>query len=260
LKSPLFCEETTREFRESPAEKAFPCENTPPSARPRPVRALDGAVRGGGSDVRERPRRPPPINGPEIAVRQQREPWTSDGELVAHILAGSPEHFEMLYESYFPRVYRFALKRLGDPAEAEDVTQEVFFTVFNALESFEGRSTLLVWIFGITRNTVNRRFRKARPHTESLDADGASAACDRTPAVDRVVDARRALDRCEAVIEKNLTPLQRRIFHLKHLRRQPIRSIAVALGKSENAVKANLYRMRRAIAEAVPGLDSLFRI
>jgi DNA-directed RNA polymerase specialized sigma24 family protein len=62
---------------------------------------------------------------------------------------------------------------------------------------------------------------------------------------------------CEAVIEHDLTPLQRRIFHLKHLRRQSIRSIAEALGKSEDAIKANLYRMRRAIAQSAPGLEAL---
>ena len=62
---------------------------------------------------------------------------------------------------------------------------------------------------------------------------------------------------CEAVIENDLTPLQRRIFHLKHLRRQSIRSIAQALGKSEDAIKANLYRMRRAIAQSAPGLENL---
>jgi RNA polymerase sigma-70 factor (ECF subfamily) len=188
---------------------------------------------------------------------QPKKSWTDDGELVAHILDGSREHFEMLYESYFPRVYHFALKRLRDPMEAEDVTQEVFFTVFNALENFEGKSTLLVWIFGITRNTVNRRFRKARPRLESLDAEGAREVPARTPATDRIVDARRAIDRCAAVIESDLTPLQRRIFHLKHLRRQPIRAIAAALGKSEDAIKANLYRMRRSISQGVPSLESL---
>jgi RNA polymerase sigma-70 factor (ECF subfamily) len=183
--------------------------------------------------------------------------WNDDDELVSQILAGSPEHFELLYTSYFPRVYRFALKRLGDPGEAEDVTQEVFLTVFNALGNFEGKSSLLVWIFGITRNTVNRRFRKVRPRLESLDADGAAEVPVRSVASDRVVDARRTLDRCETVIENDLTPLQRRIFHLKHLRSQPVRAIAKALGKSEDAVKANLYRMRRAISDGVPGLDSL---
>ncbi len=184
-------------------------------------------------------------------------PWTSDSELVTQILNGSPEHFELLYESYFPRVYRFALKRLGDHAEAEVVAQEVFFTVYSALESFQGTAPLLIWIFGITRNTVNRRFRRARPRLESLDAPGARNAA--TPAVptDQAVDARRLLMRCEEVIENELTPLQRRIFHLKHLRRQSIRTIAEALGKSEDAIKANLYRMRRAIADAAPGLETL---
>jgi DNA-directed RNA polymerase specialized sigma24 family protein len=68
------------------------------------------------------------------------------------------------------------------------------------------------------------------------------------------------LRRCEEVIERDLTPLQRRIFHLKHLRRQPIRTIAEALGKSEDAIKANLYRMRRTIAQGAPGLESLLGI
>ncbi len=183
--------------------------------------------------------------------------WASDQELVAEILGGSAEQFELLYDTYFPRIYRFALKRLGDSGEAEDVTQEVFFTVFSCLDSFQGNSSLLVWIFGITRNTVNRRFRRARPHLESIESEGANAAASEGPDPDRAVDARRMLRLCESVIDNDLTPLQRRIFHLKHLRRQSIRTIAAALGKSEDAVKANLYRMRRAIASGAPGLDNL---
>ena len=190
-------------------------------------------------------------------MTNREQPWTDDGELVEKILEGSAAHFELLYESYFPRVYRFALKRLRDPAEAEDVTQEVFFTVFNALGSFKGDSALLVWIFGITRNTVNRRFRRVRPQIESLDGDDARDVPAGEAPADRTVDARRALAQCENVIEHELTPLQRRIFHLKHLRRQSIRAIATALGKSEDAIKANLYRMRRAIAHGAPGIDSL---
>jgi RNA polymerase sigma-70 factor (ECF subfamily) len=184
------------------------------------------------------------------------EAWSDDGELVEAILGGSREHFDLLYQSYFPRVYRFALKRLGDPGEAEDVAQEVFMTVFRALSSFQGSSTLLVWIFGITRNTVNRRFRRRRPRLVGLDDGARQVAGDEAPP-DRAADARRILDRCEEVIEKELTPLQRRIFHLKHLRRQSIRNIAEGLGKSEDAVKANLYRMRRALLEAAPDLETL---
>jgi len=135
------------------------------------------------------------------------------------------------------------------------VTQEVFVTVFKVLPSFQGNSSLLVWIFGITRNKVNRRFRGKRPRLEPLEGAAELPAFE-IPA-DRATDARRLLHRCEELIEHELTPLQRRIFHLKHLRRQPIRSIARTLGKSEDAVKANLYRMRRALRDAAPDLESL---
>ncbi len=199
----------------------------------------------------------------EAPGRQRPAPVTvapeRDRILVAHILAGSREHFDELYEAYFRRVYRFALKRLRDPSEAEDVTQEVFETVFRVLPAYRGDSSLLVWIFGITRNKVNRRFRGTRPRIDSLDDARADVlASDAAPA-DEAVDARRMLDRCEAVVNERLTPLQRRIFHLKHMRRQPIRAIAEALGKSEDAIKANLYRMRRALTDGAPGLDGFLR-
>lgn len=196
---------------------------------------------------------PRPVRRPG---RRTATPWEDDQELVRHILAGSRAHFDQLYEAYFPRVFRFALKRLRDAGEAEDVTQEVFITVFRALRTFQGDSSLLVWIFGITRNKVNRRFRRPRPRMESIERDALEVA-NSDAATDQVVDARRILDRCQYAIEHQLTPLQRRIFHLKHLRRQSIRTIAGSLGKSEDAIKANLYRMRRAIAAAAPGLEQL---
>jgi RNA polymerase sigma-70 factor (ECF subfamily) len=192
----------------------------------------------------------------ERAVRRAAAPWEDDREIVRLILAGSREHFDKLYDAYFPRVYRFALKRLRDPGEAEDVTQEVFVTVFRALHTFQGDSSLLVWIFGITRNKVNRRFRRPRPRLESIEGDALEVPNEEA-STDQTVDARRILDRCQHAIENQLTPLQRRIFHLKHLRRQSIRTIAGSLGKSEDAIKANLYRMRRAIAAAAPGLEQL---
>ena len=192
-------------------------------------------------------------------MRKRAKTWPSDRELVDQILAGSREHFDLLYETYFPRVYRFALKRLRDPGEAEDVAQDVFVILMRALSSYRGQSSLLVWIFGITRNTVNRRFRKPRPRLEPLEEGSALDVAGSEAPTDETVEARRMLGRCEEIIERELTPLQRRIFHLKHLRRQPIRAIAKALGKSEDAVKANLYRMRRAIADGTPGLENLLR-
>ena len=185
--------------------------------------------------------------------------WASDRELVDQILSGSQNDFNPLYDAYFNRVYRFALKRLRDKGEAEDVAQEVFMTLLTALPSYQGQSSLLVWIFGITRNKVNRRFRRPRPRLEPLEEGSALDVAGREPPTDEAVDARRLLGRCQEIIDHELTPLQRRIFHLKHTNRQPVRAIAEALGKSEDAIKANLYRMRRSISDGTPGLEVLLR-
>ena len=185
--------------------------------------------------------------------------WDSDAELIAEILGGSEEHFELLYNAYFHRVYGFALKRLKDPGEAEDVTQEVFLSLISALESFEGQSSLLVWIFGVTRNKVNRRFRRARPVVESISDETTPELAGETVPNDIALDAKRMLVQCEQIIENELSPIQRRIFHLKHLRRLSVRAIAEALGKSEDAIKAQLYRIRRTIADGTPGLEVLLK-
>ncbi|MGH7286546.1 MAG: RNA polymerase sigma factor [Myxococcota bacterium] len=114
------------------------------------------------------------------------------------ILAGSRKHFDLLYEAYFPRVFRFALKQTqGEPS------------------------------FSPPRGPI-----------------------------DAAVDTLRILDLTQCTLEQ-LSPLQRRIFHLRHLRQQSVRAIAGALGKSEDAVKTNLIRMRRALVTKTPGLDQL---
>ena len=183
----------------------------------------------------------------------------ADGELVELILSGSHEHFDLLYNTYFPRVYSFARKRLNDRTEAEDVAQEVFMTLLSALPSYRGQSSLLVWIFGITRNKVNRRFRRPKPVLSAMDSDSVLDVEGTEPSMDNAIEARRLLVRCEEIVSQDLSEIQRRIFFLKHLRRYSIRKIAQVLGKSEDAIKANLYRIRCAMSEDLPGIEGLLR-
>lgn len=185
--------------------------------------------------------------------------WTSDQAFVDQILLGSQRHFGLLYSHYFPSVYRFALRRLRDSSEAEDVAQEVFLTVITSLASFKGHSSLLAWLFGVTRNKLQRRYRRPQWRLESLEeGDGIEVESD-LPRPDEIVDARRALYRCGEIVAHRLTPLQRQVFELKHLEQQPIGAIAEALGKSEDAVKSSLYRMRRSIFAGTPSLEAILR-
>ncbi len=175
--------------------------------------------------------------------------------MVDAIRKGDAGAFDTLYKGYFRRIYNFALRRLGDPAEAEDVTQEVFTAVFSCLDRFEGKSELLVWIYGITRNILNNRLRRRGGirliSLEELPPEAAPVDLGPGPAA----EARETLARVQAAIEE-LPPDQRRILELRHGRQLAIRKIAELMERSEDAVKSSLYRARRALAARLPN-DSI---
>jgi RNA polymerase sigma-70 factor (ECF subfamily) len=182
--------------------------------------------------------------------------WPDD-DLIRGILAGNERCFEALYERFRGRIYGFALKRLGDPAEAEDVAQEVFLQVHRSLGSYEGRSTLLTWMFGIAHNQVCRRFRRKAPATVSLDDPEALALRSSQCPQDRQVEAARVLRKCVEVAEKELSAAQRTVFYLKYAENRSTRAIAEHLGKSTQAVKISLFRSRRTLVEHTPNVESL---
>jgi RNA polymerase sigma-70 factor (ECF subfamily) len=51
----------------------------------------------------------------------------------------------------------------GDPAEAEDLTQEAFLQLFRKIQTFRGESAFSSWLHRLTANIVLMRFRKKRP-------------------------------------------------------------------------------------------------
>ncbi len=69
----------------------------------------------------------------------------SDQQLIEHITAGDKAAFDVLYERYFPRVFSFVNKRLGNRADTEEIVQEVFINVFSSLGSYRGEAPFPPW-------------------------------------------------------------------------------------------------------------------
>jgi RNA polymerase sigma factor (sigma-70 family) len=69
--------------------------------------------------------------------------------------------FRQIYIEHYPKILRFLGRLSGNHLEAEDLTQEVFIKVNEALDKFEGRSSLSTWIYTIATNTANDPFRRA---------------------------------------------------------------------------------------------------
>src|SRR5213593_2369161 len=78
-----------------------------------------------------------------------------DREIVGGMLAGEEDAFNQFFEGHFPRVYRFALRRLGQDADAaEDVVQVTLWKAITALKSYRFEAALFTWLCTICRREI----------------------------------------------------------------------------------------------------------
>ena len=82
---------------------------------------------------------------------------------------GDAAAFETIYQLHSRRVYALCLRMIGDPVEAEDLTQEAFLQLFRKIHTFRGESAFSSWLHRLTANIVLMRFRKKRPAAISLE-------------------------------------------------------------------------------------------
>ena len=173
-----------------------------------------------------------------------------DDALIDEVRHGDHTSFELLYRRYFPRVYRFVDRRLGNRADVEETVQEVFFNLFSSLASFRGDAPFAAWVFGVTRRTLAARFKRRRhdvvplgdDEPEGVDAQG---NVQRDPDPHAIYEYNERIARMESAIEKDLSPEQWQLFQLHHIENRSIQEIARETRKSEDAVKSHLYRARR---------------
>src|SRR5574337_580340 len=93
----------------------------------------------------------------------------SDQELVDRIQAGEEAPFEVLLGRYQERVYRLALSLTKNPADAEEVLQDVFLTVYRKIAGFERRSAFGTWLYRIAVNTALMKLRARGLVQASID-------------------------------------------------------------------------------------------
>ena len=92
-----------------------------------------------------------------------------DIALVRRVLRGDAAAFRALFDSFFPRLYRFALARLaGDHDAATEVVQRTFCKAIERLDSYRGEAALYTWFCQVCRNTIVDYQRAARRESRTV--------------------------------------------------------------------------------------------
>jgi RNA polymerase sigma-70 factor (ECF subfamily) len=84
---------------------------------------------------------------------------TEDAALVADLKAGSEQAFAMLIAQYHQPLYSLIARSINDPADAADITQEVFIKVFRSIRGFNGDASLRTWLYRIALHEASNQRR-----------------------------------------------------------------------------------------------------
>ena len=84
---------------------------------------------------------------------------TEEASLVAELKAGSEEAFGLLIAQYHQPIFSLIARSLNDPADAADITQEVFIKVFRSIRSFNGNASLRTWLYRIALHEASNQRR-----------------------------------------------------------------------------------------------------
>jgi len=181
---------------------------------------------------------------------------SDDADLVVRLQAGDQSAYAQLVEEHAGRVYRLALRMLGNESDAEDVLQETFLSAFKSIDHFEARSSLSTWLYRIATNAALMRLRRKEPEQISVDEpieqdDGDLVprqffdfCC--LPEEDLLRDEAR--DEMKRAVDE-LPMTLRSVFILRDIEGLSTEETADMLNLSESAVKSRLMRARLKLRE-----------
>ena len=178
---------------------------------------------------------------------------------LARLRARDERAFQELVSEYGDRVFNLVLRMVADRAEAEDIAQEVFVTVWKSIDTYRGEAKLSTWLLRIAANHAKNRIKYlARRATDKGGLDDApeSAMADlgKAPAQAHVSSPEAALEAAErgTALEQAIASLDedhRLVLVLRDIEELAYEEICEITGLPEGTVKSRIHRARLALKE-----------
>jgi RNA polymerase sigma-70 factor (ECF subfamily) len=175
----------------------------------------------------------------------------SEQDLISRAREGDSRAQRALYDAHVARVYRLAFRMTGNDDLAQDLTQDTFIRAFTRLNDFRGDSAFSTWLHAIGVSVVLnglrtvKRFRQREAPLE--EADYVSAKATRTEP-----DVRYRLNKAIEALPDGY----RMVFVMHDIEGFTHEEIGAALGVKEGTSKAQLFRARAKLREALADLKA----
>jgi len=174
------------------------------------------------------------------AVDESRPSPVDEARLLARLRRGDRDAAGEFYDHYAPRIRRFILRALGgfsSPPDADDLLQETFLALAEALPFFRGDAALFTFACAIahrkTMSFLRTSARRARIVSALEPAEAAGATLPRDATLYRAL--------------AGLKPQYRELLHLKYVEEATTAEIATIVEATEHAVESKLKRARDAL-------------
>ena len=186
------------------------------------------------------------LGGTLIHMREDEDRRATERKLVRDAQQGDLVAFERLYRENERKVFGLCLRLSSDFALAEELTQEVFVRAWRKLGSFRGESAFSTWLYPLAVNVALSERRSRRRRDARLVATDDPAGLERAPGVPRP-EAGFDLQKAMA----GLPPGARAVFVLHDVEGRTHEEIAAMLDLAPGTSKAQLFRARRLLREAL---------
>jgi RNA polymerase sigma-70 factor (ECF subfamily) len=187
------------------------------------------------------------------AGRRERETPNPEKRLLELLKKGDQEALREIMNKYHDKLFSVANRICNNPADAEEIVQDVYMIALNKIDRFEERSTLSTWLYRITVNAALMKLRGQRNNRSNIPIEGYTALLGEDENVLRSNEEVRAPDETLMTKEfyekirdsvETLPEIYQSVFFLRDVQGYSIKETSRILHTTPAAIKSRLHRSR----------------